>query len=144
MSVASFCATSWTKRASWRDGESFSPPTDWRTDACAGVSVGGTPSANSRTVCRLRVPSSAVLLPMMSLENIPWMSVPASLNDCARNAEPNRPCSSPATAAKTTVASIGRVANTRAISRIVATPDASSSAPGASLVKFMMSVTRES
>jgi hypothetical protein len=36
------------------------------------------------------------------------------------------------------------VAMTLAISRTAATPDASSSAPGASLVKFMTSVTRES
>ena len=81
---------------------------------------------------------------MMSLENMPCTSAPAALYCAAWNAEPYSPCSSPATAVNTTVASVGRVANTRAISSTVATPDASSSAPGASLVKFMMSVTRES
>ena len=60
------------------------------------------------------------------------------------NAEPYSPCSSPATAANTIVASECRVAMSRASSSTTATPDASSSAPGASLVKFMMSVTRES
>jgi hypothetical protein len=43
-----------------------------------------------------------------------------------------------------TVASVCRVAMTRASSSTAATPDPSSSAPGASLVAFMTSVTRES
>ena len=42
------------------------------------------------------------------------------------------------------VASLRRVAITRASSMTTATPEASSSAPGASLVEFMTSVTRES
>ncbi len=60
------------------------------------------------------------------------------------NVEPYRFCSSPATAANTIVDLVWRVAITRASSIETATPDASSSAPGASLVKFMTSVTRES
>jgi hypothetical protein len=46
--------------------------------------------------------------------------------------------------AKTIVASGARVAMTRASSIMAATPDPSSSAPGASAVKFSTSVTRES
>jgi len=61
-------------------------------------------------------------------------STPASRSACARWSDPYRPCSSPATAAKTIVASLRRVAITRASSSTAATPDASSSAPGASLV----------
>jgi len=81
---------------------------------------------------------------MVSLLNMAWMSVPASLNDCARWSEPYRPCSSPATAANTIVASGERVAMTRASSMTTETPEPSSSAPGASLVAFSTSVTRES
>jgi hypothetical protein len=42
------------------------------------------------------------------------------------------------------VASVGRLASTRASSRTAEVPDASSFAPGASLVAFSTSVTRES
>jgi hypothetical protein len=90
------------------------------------------------------VPSCASPVPMMSLLNMPWMSVPAALSCAAMNADPNRPCSSPATATKMMVASVGRVAKTRASSSTAATPDPSSSAPGASRVKLRTSVTRES
>jgi hypothetical protein len=58
--------------------------------------------------------------------------------------DPYRPCSSPATAAKTIVARGCRVAITRASSSDTATPDASSSAPGWKLSGFITSVTRES
>ena len=104
----------------------------------------GTPSLKSRTWNRSRVPSSAVELPMMSLLNMPCTSLPAAFICWAMNSDPKVPCSSPATAAKTIVASGVRVANTRASSRMAATPDPSSSAPGASSVKFRTSVTRES
>jgi hypothetical protein len=59
-------------------------------------------------------------------------------------AAPYSPCSSPATAANTIVATGRRLAITRASSMATATPDASSSAPGASDVESMTSVTRES
>ena len=99
--------------------------------ACAAVSAVGTPSTNSRTVRGSGgVPSCASPVPTMSLLNMPWTSAPASLNACAMWSEPYRPCSSPATAAKTMVASVRRVAITRASSSTAATPDASSSAPG--------------
>ena len=58
--------------------------------------------------------------------------------------EPYSPCSSPATVAKTIVPGNWWVANTRASSSTQATPEPSSSAPGASLVKSITSVTRES
>lgn len=57
---------------------------------------------------------------------------------------PVQPCSSPATAANTIVDAGRRFAITRASSIATATPDASSSAPGASEVASMTSVTRES
>jgi hypothetical protein len=90
------------------------------------------------------VPSSAVLEPTMSLLSIPWMSAPAAWNWAAAKFDPNSPCSSPATAMKTSVARGRRVAITLASSIETATPDASSSAPGASLVPLRTSVTRES
>ena len=80
----------------------------------------------------------------MSLLNMACTSAPAFLYCWAMWSEPYRPCSSPATAAKTTVASVRRVAITRASSMIAATPDASSSAPGASLVASSTSEARES
>lgn len=144
MPVASLSATSRTNRASWRLGESFSPPTERRVSACCGVSDVGTPSANSRTVYGSRVPSSARELPTMSLVNMAWTFVPAALKLSARYADPYRPCSSPATAAKTIVAAGRRFAITRASSRATATPEASSSAPGASPVASITSVARES
>ena len=58
--------------------------------------------------------------------------------------EPYRPCSSPANVTNTIVASVGRVANTRASSSTATIPDALSLAPGASEVEFRTSVTRES
>jgi hypothetical protein len=85
MPVYPFCATSWTNRPSWRDGPSFSPPTDWRTAVWAGVSAVGTPSTNSRTVYGSGgVPSWASPVPMMSLLNMPWTSAPAALSCLAR------------------------------------------------------------
>jgi hypothetical protein len=87
--VSWFWATSSTNRASWREGESFSPPTDWRTAAWAGVSVVGTPSANRRTTCGREIPVDVLReAPMMSLVNIPWMSVPAALACAAAKPEP--------------------------------------------------------
>jgi len=80
----------------------------------------------------------------MSLVNIPCTSVPAAFNCWARYVDPYRPCSSPATAANTIVEAGRLFAITRASSSTTATPDASSSAPGASEVAFMTSVTRES
>jgi hypothetical protein len=144
MSVAPFWATLCTNRASWRDGPSFSPPTACRVAASAAVSAVGTPSANSRTRCGKRVPSSAVSLPTMSLVNMACTSVPAVASCWAMCADPYSPSSSPATAANMIVASVCWVAMIRASSRTVATPDPSSSAPGASLVEFARSVTRES
>ena len=80
----------------------------------------------------------------MSLVNMPCTSLPAFWNCSAMWSDPKRPCSSPATAASTIVASGSCVARTLASSIETATPDASSSAPGASLVEFSTSVTRES
>ena len=91
-----------------------------------------------------RRPLSLVELPMMSLVNMPSTSIPAALACWAKKVEPKRFCSSPATAMKTIVASNWRVAMTRASSSMAATPEASSSAPGASQVKFRTSVQRES
>ena len=103
------------------------------------------PSTNSRTVCGSgRVPSQAWLAPTMSLLNMPCTSLPAAAICAAMKAEPYRPCSSPATVANTRVPGNWRVANSRASSSTTATPEPSSSAPGASLVKFSTSVTRES
>jgi hypothetical protein len=144
MPVSWLSATERTNLASWRGGESFSPPTDLRVAASSGVSAVGTPSANRRTVRGSRVPSSAVLEPTMSLVNMAWTSAPAALNWAAMYRAPYRPCSSPATAAKTIVDLGARFAITLASSMDTATPDASSSAPGASAVAFMTSVTRES
>ena len=59
-------------------------------------------------------------------------------------AEPYSPCSSPATVANTRVPGNWWVANTRTSSSTTATPEPSSSAPGASSVKFSTSLTRES
>jgi hypothetical protein len=143
--VSRFWATSSTKRASWRPGESFSPPTDWRVAACAGVSDVGTPSANSRTTCGREMPDEVERdAPMMSLVNMPCTSVPAALAWAAAKPEPYSPCSSPATAMNTIVASKWRVAIARAISSTAITPEASSSAPGASQVALMGSVQIES
>jgi hypothetical protein len=80
----------------------------------------------------------------MSLVNMPCTSVPAALYWAAMYRAPYRPCSSPATAANTMVDFGARFAMIRANSMDTATPDASSSAPGASAVAFMTSVTRES
>jgi hypothetical protein len=87
---------------------------------------------------------SLVELPTMSLVNMPSTSVPAALACWAKKVDPYRPCSSPATAMKTIVASNWRLAITRASSSTAATPEASSLAPGASHVKFRTSVQRES
>lgn len=82
-------ATLTTKRPSWRDGPSFSPPMDWRMAAWAGVSVVGTPSTNSRTVPGSgRVPSKALLAPMMSLLNMACTSAPAAFICLATKSEP--------------------------------------------------------
>ncbi len=80
----------------------------------------------------------------MSLENMPWMSVPAALYCAAWKPEPNRPCSSPATIVNTMVASGARFDSTRASSITTATPDASSPAAGCSMSKLSTSVARES
>lgn len=144
MPVASFSATSRTKRASCRDGESFSPPTLRRSSASSAVSAVGTPSANSRTVYGSREPSSAVELPTMSSVNMARTRAPSRRSDSARCAAPYSPCSSPATAANTSVAAGRRRAITRTSSRTTATPEASSSAPGASLSASMTSLARES
>ena len=81
---------------------------------------------------------------MMSLLNMPWTSLPAVAICCAMKVEPNSPCSSPDTAAKTMVPGNLWVANSRASSSTQATPEPSSSAPGASLTESVTSVTRES
>ena len=62
----------------------------------------------------------------------------------AKWVEPKSPCSSPANATKTIVASVGRAAKTRASSITAEVPDPSSLAPGESLVALSTSVTRES
>ena len=131
-------------RASWRDGPSFSPPVERRIAACCGVSLVGTPSAKSRTLNGSRVPWSETELPTMSLVNIPATSTPFCLACSAKCVEPNSPCSSPATAMKTIVASNSRFDITRAASSTAATPDASSLAPGASQTASLGSVQRES
>src|SRR5580765_5677206 len=137
-------AASRTKRASSRGGESFSPPIVRLIAACAAVSCGDGPSAKTRRSRRSRMPFWPRELPMMSLENIPATFVPAALSRDAKFTEPNVPCSSPEKTAKTIVASKWRVDMTRANSRTAATPEPSSSAPGASDVPFRTSVTRES
>ena len=58
--------------------------------------------------------------------------------------EPNRPCSSPSTADRTIVDSGACLASTRASSITTATPEASSSAPGASPTESVLMVRRES
>ena len=84
-----FSATSSTKRASWRDDESFSPPTDWRIEACCGVSAVGTPSASTRTTCGREMPVDVLReAPMRSLLNIPWMSISAAVAAFAKWSEP--------------------------------------------------------
>jgi len=95
-------------------------------------------------MCGERMPLPPTGLPMMSMFRTPWMFQPAALANCAKWAEPYRPCSSPANATNLIVASVGRFASTRASSSTADVPDASSLAPGASLVAFMTSVTRES
>jgi hypothetical protein len=95
--------------------------------------VGGHALAEQPQAVRVVMPFSPWLLPTMSLVNIPWTSASAFLSSFARNVEPNSPCSSPATAAKISVQSGRRVAITRASSIDTATPEASSSAPGAKL-----------
>src|SRR5262252_3235174 len=140
-------ATELTYRPSWRDSPSFSPPTAWKSEIWfdTDVQVVGMPSRNIRTVNGSgAVPSWASPVPMMSLLNMPWTSLPAAAICWAMNVEPNRPSSSPDTAAKTIVPGNWWVANSRASSSTHATPDPSSSAPGASSVEFSMSVTRES
>ncbi len=138
-------ATEVTNRASWWVTPSFSPPVACRVEISAAVTSVGTPSTNSRTLNGSgRVPSKAWLAPTMSLLNMPCTSFPAAFICAAMWAEPYRPCSSPATVASTTVPGNWWVANSRASSRTTATPEASSSAPGASLVKLSTSVTRES
>ena len=86
----------------------------------------------------------AAELPTMSLSSIPAMSTPLRFATLTKCVDPNRPCSSPATAMKTIVASNLSGAMTRASSSEVATPLASSSAPGAKHVVLKLSVHRES
>ena len=81
---------------------------------------------------------------MMSLFSIPSMSMPCALAFLAKKAEPYRPSSSPATAMNLIVAANWWAAITRAISIIAATPEPSSSAPGASHVASIAPVQRES
>ena len=138
-------ALSWTNLASWWVIPSFSPPTDCISAIWFCVAAVGMPSTKSRTVRGSGlVPSNAWLAPTMSLLNMPCTSLPAAAICAAMCAEPNRPCSSPATVASTRVPGNWWVANTRASSSTTATPDPSSSAPGASSVKFSTSETRES
>ena len=80
----------------------------------------------------------------MSLVNMPAMLRPCCFACSAKNVEPNSPCSSPATAMKTIVASNRRCAITRAASSTAATPEASSLAPGASQTASFGSLQRES
>jgi hypothetical protein len=68
----------------------------------------------------------------MSFVNIASMSVPSFFACSAKWVAPTRPCSSPATAMKTSVASKRRRDMTRASSMTAAVPEASSLAPGAS------------
>ena len=68
------------------------------------------------------------------------MSTPLRLATLTKWVDPKSPCSSPATAMKTIVASNLSGAITRASSNDVATPLASSSAPGAKQVASSTSV----
>ena len=80
----------------------------------------------------------------MSFENMPATFMPAAAAWFAKNVEPKRPCSSPSNATNLMVASKDCFDITRASSSTAATPEASSSAPGASHVKSRTLVQRES
>lgn len=145
MLVTEFDATSATNLAKFRAGESFSPPIDSRVATLEAFSVDGMPWANRRMLFGSRNPLSPLGLPTISFVNIPCTSAPAAAICWAKNEDPNNPCSSPATAPSMTVAlGGGRCARMRTSSMTIATPLASSSAPGASSVKLSMLVTRES
>ena len=144
MWVALFSATSETYRASSRAGESLSPPTFWRLLVFSGVVTVGIPSENNRTVNGSFSPLSPVSEPMMSLLSMPSMSMFCAFASWAKWAEPYRPSSSPATVMNLIVASNVCWDITRAISIIAATPEPSSSAPGASQVASIAPVQRES
>jgi hypothetical protein len=131
-------------RASCRLDDSVSPPPNRRQSASSGLGVFGRPSAKHRMLNGSRSPAPPVELPMMSLVNMPAMLRPCAFAWDAKCAAPNSPCSSPATAMNTRVASNRRVAITRAISSTAATPDASSLAPGASDTASMTLVGIES
>ena len=68
----------------------------------------------------------------MSLVNMPAMLSPFAFASFAQPVEPSSPCSSPATAMNTSVASKRYFDITHASSIETAVPDASSLAPGAS------------
>ncbi len=72
-------ATSVTNRARLRASESFSPPSVSRRLCRVASSLDDGPWANSRTLVVSRVPSSALLLPTMSLVNIPSTLTPWAL-----------------------------------------------------------------
>jgi hypothetical protein len=80
----------------------------------------------------------------MSLLIMPAISTPFFLASSAKCVEPNRPCSSPATAKKMSVASKRWNAIMQASSMATATPEASSFAPGAALSASITSPARES
>ena len=77
-----------TKRPSCRDGPSFSPPMAWRIAACCGRFGGRDAFDEQPDRCGSRVPSSAVLVPTMSLLNMPWTSAPAAFICLAMKSDP--------------------------------------------------------
>ena len=110
----------------------------------ASRSSGDSPSANKRTWRASRWPASPTGLPMMSLVIIASTRSLFSRACSAQCSAPSRPCSSPATAMKTSVASNDWPASTQAMSITAATPDASSLAPGAVMLASITSDARES
>ncbi len=113
--------------------------------ACSGVADTGIPSEKTRTSALSWNRSPGVVLPpTMSLFSSASTCQPSAVASFARWRLPFSPCSSPATAAKTMVAAGLSLDSTRAHSRLTATPEASSFAPGASARGSITSVLRES
>ena len=87
-------------------GRSLSPPVASAARTSSGSSFsGGTPCAKRRTRERSTAPSALVLLPTMSLVIMPATFQPFAFAARAQPVDPYSPCSSPATAMNTSVAS---------------------------------------
>ena len=143
--VVVLSATSATNRASCARGRVVLAADRAPEGGSLGVSVGG--HALGEQPQAERVAGAVVgrrLLPTMSLVNMPCTSAPASLNCCASERRAVEALLLARDGREDQRASGRWVAITRASSIETATPDASSSAPGASAVRFMTSVTRES